>query len=107
MVVLKGGFKVETVIDIAATAPVIGWKLGKQLGLARRRLPVKIIQADGKNLNEESYIVTSSFRFLEQDPILVAPLLTSTLAPSPQSTEWSLDTEVLDIRRRDLILGLS
>jgi len=37
---------------------------------------------------------------------LVVPLPTSTLTPSPQSTEWLLDAEVLDIGRRDLILGL-
>jgi len=42
MVVLKRGLKAEAVIDTAVTALIIGWKLGKQLGLARRRLPVKI-----------------------------------------------------------------
>ena len=107
MVALKGGLKAEAIIDTAATAPVIGWKLGKQLGLARRKLPVKIIQADGRNLSGRSHIVNSSFRFLRQDPISAIPSPTSTLAPSPQSTEWSLDAEVLDIGRRDLILGLS
>jgi len=107
MVALKGGLKAEAVIDTAATAPVIGWKLGKQLGLARRKLPVKITQADGRNLSGGSHIVNSSFRFSGQDPISATPSLTSTLAPSLQSTEWSLDAEVLDIGRRDLILGLS
>ena len=64
IVVLKGGLKAEAVIDTAATAPVIGWKLEKQLGLARRRLLIKIMQADGRNLSGGSYIVNSSFRFL-------------------------------------------
>ena len=107
MVALKRGLKVETIIDIAVTAPIIGWKLGKQLGLAGRRLPVKITQADSKNLSRGSYIVNSSFRFLGEDHLSVAPLPTSTLAPIPQSIELLLDAEVLDIRRRDLILGLS
>ena len=107
IVTLKGRLKVEAVIDTAATAPVISWKLGKQLGLARRRLLVKIIQADSKNLSGGSYIGNSSFRFLGQDPISVTPILTSTLPPLPQLTKWSLDMEVLDIGRRDLILGLS
>jgi len=63
MVVLKGGLEAEAIIDTAATAPVIRWKLGKQLGLARRRLPVKIMQADSRNLSGGSYIVNSSPRF--------------------------------------------
>ena len=89
------------------TTPVIDWNLGKQLGLAQKRLSVKITQADGKNLSRESHIVNSSFRFLGQEPILVVPLLALTLVLLPQLTEWSLDAEVLDIRRRNLILELS
>jgi len=42
MVALKGGIKAETVIDTTVTASIISWKLGKQLGLARRRLSIKI-----------------------------------------------------------------
>jgi len=107
MVVLKEGLKAEAVIDTATTAPIIGCKLGKQLGLVRRRLPIKIIQADSKNLSRDSHIVNSTFRFLEQDPVSVALLPASTLASSSQSIKWSLDVEVLDIGRRDFILGLS
>ena len=79
--------QVEAVIDIAATAPVIGWKLGKQLELARRRLPITITEVDGTNLSRGSHIVNSSFRFLGQDFVLVALLPASTLAHSLQSTE--------------------
>jgi len=64
MVALKRELKAVAIIATAATAPVIGWKLGKWLGLARRRLPIKITQADGKNLNGGSHIVNSFFRFL-------------------------------------------
>jgi len=87
MVALKGGLRAEAVIDTAATAPIIGWKLGKQLGLARRKWPVKITQADSRNLSGGSHIVNSSCRFLGQDPISATLAPTSTLAPSPQSTE--------------------
>ena len=65
MVVLKGGIKAEAVIDPGATTLVIGWKLGKKLGLARRRLPVHISQADGNRLKGGSQGINSPFRFLE------------------------------------------
>ena len=55
----------EVIIDTAATTPIIGWKLGKQLGLAQRKMPVKITLVDSRNLSRGSYIINSSFRFLE------------------------------------------
>ena len=46
-------------------------------------------------------MVNSFFKFLGQNLVLVALLLILTLVTLPQSNEWLLDAEVLDIRRRD------
>ena len=109
IVVLKCGIKAEAVIDTAMTASVMEWKLGMKVGLVKRRQPVQVIQADGMALVRGSLIVNSSFRFLDQEPTFNISLIRPTMSLTPSSflTDWFLDTEVLYISWRDMILSLS
>jgi len=80
------------VIDSAASAPVVGKRLAIKMGICKRARKVNMKQGDGSTLSGENYVVNSSFRIYSKGSLL---------------GKFSLDVEVLDIGKKDVILGLS
>ena len=85
------GEEVEAVIDSGASAPVVGERLGIKLGIWKRARKIKVRQGDGSCLNGK-FVVNTSFKV--QDTSL-------------GWVKFKMDAEVLDIRNREVILGLS
>ena len=85
------GEKVEAVVDIGASALVIGRCLAVKLGVWKRARKVKMKQGDRSSLVGK-YIVNTSFEVYDSTSGLV---------------KFAMDAEVLDIRNREIILGLS
>ena len=79
-------------IDSAASAPVVGKRLAIKIGIWKRARKVNVKQGDGSTLSGGNYVVNSSFRVYSKNCLL---------------GKFSLDTEVLDIGKKDVILGLS
>ena len=85
-------------MDCAASAPLVGKRLAKELGVWNRARKVNIRQGDGSHLSGGNFIDNTSLKVFE--------LVSSTTSPTVLS-EFSLDAEVLDIGNEDYILGLS
>ena len=85
-------------MDCAASAPVVGKRLAKKLGVWKRARKVNVSQGDGSHLSAGNVIVNTSFKVLD--------LVSSTTSPTVLA-KFSLDAEVLDIGNKDCILGLS
>ena len=79
-------------IDSAASAPVVGKRLAIKMGIWKRARKVNVKQGDGSTLSGGNYVVNSSFRVYSKGSLL---------------GKFSLDAEVLDIGKKDVILGLS
>ena len=84
--------EVDAVVDIGASAPVIGERIGKKLGCWKRARKVRVRQGDGSTLARGKYMVNAVFKLFSEGSLL---------------GRFILDTEVLDIGKRDVILGLS
>jgi len=80
------------VIDSIASAPVVGKRLAIKMGIWKRVRKINVKQGDGSTLSERNYVVNSSFRVYSKGSLL---------------GKFSLDAEVLDIEKKDVILGLS
>src|SRR5258706_4900792 len=85
------GEEVEAVVDIGASAPIIGRRLVVKLGVWKRARKVKMKQGDRSSLVGK-FVVNTSFEVYDSSLTLV---------------KFAMDAEVLDIRNRDIILGLS
>ena len=82
----------EAVIDSAVSAPVVGKRLAIKMGIWKRARKVNVKQGDGSTLSGGNHVVNSSFRVYYEGSLL---------------DKFSLDVEVLDIGKKDVILGLS
>jgi len=80
------------VIDSAVSAPVVGKRLAIKMGIWKRARKSNVKQGDGSTLSGGNYMVNSSFRIYSEGSLL---------------GKFSLDAEVLDIGKQDMILGLS
>ena len=89
---------VEPIVDCAASAPVVGKRLAKKLGVWKSARKIKVRQGDGSHLSGGNLIVNTSFKVFD----LVSPITSPTVL-----CKFSLDAEVLDIGNKDCILGLS
>jgi len=89
---LIAGEEVEANVDCAASAPVVGERLAKKMGVWRRARKVSVKQGNGTNLSGGNFVVNTMIQIF-QDKAFVS--------------KFSLDAEVLDIENKDLILGLS
>jgi len=80
------------VVDCGASAPVIGERIAKKLGCLKRARKVKVRQGDGSTLSGGNYVVNTMIKIWSGKEIL---------------GRYTLDAELLDIGKRDVILGLS
>ena len=80
-------------MDSAASAPVVGKKLACRMGIWKRARKISVKQGDGSSLIGGNFIVNSSFKVFDSSHALLG--------------KFSLDAEVLDIGKKDCILGLS
>ena len=92
------GEEVEAIVDCAASAPVVGKRLAKKLGVWQRAWKVNVRQGDGSHLSEGNFIINTSFKVFD--------LVSSTTSPII-SRMFACDAEVLDIGNKDCILGVS
>jgi len=83
---------VEAMIDSTASTPMVGKRLAIKMGIWKRARKVNLKQGDGSILSEGNYVVNSAFRVYCKGSLL---------------GKFSLDMEVLDIEKKDVILGLS
>ena len=87
----------EAIVDCAASAPVVGKRLAKKLGVWKRARKVNVRQGDGSHLSVGNFIVNTSLKVF---------VLVSSTSPTVLG-KFSLDAEVLDIGNKDCILALS
>jgi len=78
-------------VDCGASAPVIGMRLARKLGIWKRARKVKVRKGDGSSLDGK-FVANASFKAYDSSSVLC---------------KFPLDAEVLDIGNRDVILGLS
>ena len=99
----------EAVVDIAATALVVGKGIAKHLGVLKRAQKAVVWQANRSKVKRGKVIVNTSFVILHiQLPSSTSfPNFTSILSSNLSPSKFSLDAEVFDLRHKDIILGLS
>jgi len=90
--IMIAGEEVDAVVDTGASAPVIGERIAKKLGCWKRARNVNVRQGDGSTLAGGKYVVNTTFKVFFEGSLL---------------GRFTLDVEVLDIGKRDVILGLS
>jgi len=86
------GQEVHTVVDTGASALVIGERIAKKLGCWKRARKVKIQLGDGSTLAGRKYVVYTTLKVFSEGSLL---------------GRFTLDAEVLDIGKREVILGRS
>jgi len=86
------GEEVDAVVDTGASAPAIGERITKKLGCWKKARKVKVPQGGGSTLAGGKYVVNTTFKVFSEGSLL---------------SRFILDAEVLDIGKRDVILGLS
>jgi len=86
------GEEVDAVVDTGASATVIGERIAKKLGCWKRARKVKVRQGDGSTLTGGKYVVNTTFKVFSEGSLL---------------GRFTLDAEVLDMGKRDIILALS
>jgi len=89
---LIAGEEVEAIVDCAASATVVGERLAKKMCVWKRARKVNVKQGNGTNRSGGNFVVNTMIQIL-QDKVFIS--------------KFSLDTEVLDIGNKDLILSLS
>ena len=85
------GEEVEALVDTGASASVVGKRLACKLGIWKRVRKVKVRQGNGSSL-EGKFVVNTTLRVMDSSSVV---------------GKFAMDTEVLDIGNRDVILGLS
>ena len=84
--------EVEAIVDCAASAPVVGKRLAKNLGVWKMARKVNVRQRDGSQLPGENSIVNTLFKGFD--------LVSSTRCTTVLG-KFSLHAEVLDIANKD------
>ena len=79
-------------IDNVTSTPVVGKRLAIKIDIWKRARKVNVKQGDGSTLSGGNYVVNSLFRVYSKGSLL---------------GKFSLDAEVLDLGKKDVILGLS
>ena len=79
-------------MDSGASAPGIGSRIAAMLGVLKKARKVKVRQGDGSHLFGGKYVVNILFSVFSGGNFLGT---------------FTLDPEVLDIGKRDIVLGLS
>jgi len=87
-----GGKEVDAVVDTGASAPLIGERIAKKLGCWKRARKVRVRQGDGSTLARGKYVVHTVFKIFSEGSLL---------------GRFTLDAEVLDIGKQDIVLELS
>ena len=82
---------VEAVIDTGATAPVVGPKIAKWMGVWKWAKSIRVKQGDGSFMKGGKFVVNLQFFF----------------TVLKHNNQYPIDAEVLDIGYRDMIIGLS
>ena len=82
---------VEAVIDPSATAPVVGPKIAKRMGVWKRAKSIRVKQGDDSFMKGGKFVVNSQFSF----------------TALKHNNQYPIDAEVLNIGHRDMIIGLS
>ena len=90
--------EVEAIVEYTASAPVVGKRLAKKLGVWKSARKVDVVQGNGSRLSGGNFIVNTSFKRFD---------LVSSTTSSPVFGKFSLDAEVLHIGNQDCIWGLS
>ena len=83
--------EVPAVVDTGATDSVVGKRLRRKLGIWKQARKVKVSQEDGSSLGG-NFVLNTTFKVMDSSLVL---------------GKFAMDTEVLDIGNRDVILGLS
>jgi len=86
------GEEVDAVVHTGASAPVIGESFAKKLGCWKRARKVKVRQGEGSTIARGKYVGNTKFKVFSEGSLL---------------GRFTLDAEVLEIGKRDDILGLS
>jgi predicted aspartyl protease len=79
-------------VDSGASAPVVGQRLATKLGVWKRARKVLVKQGDGSHLSGGNFVINTGFKVFSSGMEL---------------GKFSLDAEVLDIGKKDVVLGLS
>ena len=85
--------EVEAIVDSGASAPVVGERVAKKLGVWKRARKVRVKQGDGSHLSGGNFVINHWFQVFS--------------SPGVSLGKYSLDAEVLDIGKKDVVLGLS
>ena len=85
------GEELEAVVDIAASASVVGKSLAPKLGIRKRVRKIKVRQGDGSFL-KANFVVNTLLKVMNSSSLL---------------GKFAINAEVLDIENSDVILGLS
>ena len=85
------GEEIEAVVDAGASASVVGKRLARKLKIWKRARMVKVRQGDGSSLGG-NFVVNRSFKVMDSSSVL---------------GKFPVNSEVLDIGNRDVILRLS
>ena len=81
---------VEAVIDLGTTAPILGPRIAKWMGVWKQAKSIRVKQGDGSFMKGGKFAVNSQFSF----------------TALKHNNQYPIDTEVLDIGYRDIIIGL-
>jgi len=60
--VLITGEEVDAIVDCTASAPMVGERLVKKMGVWKRAKKVNVNQGDGSNLSGENFVINISFQ---------------------------------------------
>ena len=81
----------EAIVDSGASAPVVGERVAKKLGVWKRARKVRVKQGDGSHLSGGNFVINHWFQVFS--------------SPGVSLGKFSLDAEVLDIGKKDVVLG--
>ena len=80
-------------MDSGASALVVGERLAKKLRVWKRARKVRVKQGDGSHLSGGNFVINHWFQVFS--------------SPGISLGKFSLDAEVLDIGKKDVVLGFS
>jgi len=80
-------------VDSRASAPVVGERVAKKLGVWKRARKVRVKQGDGSHLSGGNFVMNHWFQVF--------------FSPAVSLGKFSLDAEVSDTGKKDVVLGLS
>ena len=119
------GMDIEALVDCGSSGSIVGPKIAKTLGVWKRAKKIKIRQGDGSTVKGGSFVVNTTFTIpntcaitaYENDHLKIdIPNETNNrmdietdnrTSYEPINRKYTLDAEVLNIGRKDIMLGLS